>query len=210
MRTSISLPISALILSAAATASAAADRLQGFASEANRIDFSSAAELKTPPIFDISAGSFKIVLEETTLAQIAERFGGKIHGEGDAGASVAWLCYNLTNEGAKRTIWFLSGEMGGDEKAVLSVAEAADGGTAQQGCTTPTHEIVPLKLGIPGTKSTAAELSKAYGVDANKRKHMTLSSLSTDPNGFDVTRTIYYKLEGGIVSGVAISQVTTN
>jgi hypothetical protein len=210
MRISTSVMVSLSILSTSATVTAADERLQGLALEATSSDYSSAIELKTPPVFDISAGRFKIVLEETTLAQIAEQFGGKIHGQGDAGEAASWLCYNHINDGAKRTIWFQSGEMGGEDKAVLSVAEAADGGTAQQGCTTPTQEIVPLEIGVPGTRSTNAELTKAYGVEVKKRTHLTLSSGSTDPNGFDVTRTIYYKLEGGNVSGVAISQVTTN
>lgn len=81
MRLSVMLVASLSALPATPTVSAAEERLQGFALEADRMNYSSAIRLKTSPIFDISAGGFKIVLEETTLAQIAEQFGGKIHSQ---------------------------------------------------------------------------------------------------------------------------------
>jgi hypothetical protein len=210
MRFSTILTASAYAVLAAGDVKAADVRLQGFAWEVERNDFFSAIELKRIPGFTVSAAGFPIVLEETPLEQITKRFGGTIHAQGDAGDSVSWLCYNYTSDGNKRTVWFLSGEMGGNERAVLSVAEAADGGTVQKGCSSPARDIAPLNLGVPGLKSARDVLTRAHGVKVGQRTRVALNSLSEDKDGFDLTRTVFYKLDGDAVTAVAISQVTTN
>jgi hypothetical protein len=89
--------------------------------------------LKAPPTLQIVVGGEILELEGTTLSDLVKRFGGSIHSRGDAGDSIYWVCYN--DAPTRRTLWFVSDEMGGSDKAVMALALAADGGGGNQdGC----------------------------------------------------------------------------
>lgn len=65
----------------------------------------------------IHFGPFDIIFEKTTLADIVDAVGGgEISHQGDAGESIYYLCYTLTDAHVRGRIWIIaSGEMGGPE-----------------------------------------------------------------------------------------------
>lgn len=211
IRLSTLLAASVLIAAVAKPAAAADVPLAGFAQEDNEdIDLTSIGiELKNAPEFSVVAGNVPIVFEETALSQIADHFGGTIHHQGDAGDSVSWVCYNYADDGAERTLWFLSGELGGSEKAILTVVEAADGGNIQQGCARPAHNLNKLTLGAPGLGSTRDEINEALGADIGDQPSVVLFNMS-DGDEFTISKSLRYKLDGDKVTAVSITQVTTN
>jgi hypothetical protein len=48
-------------------------------------------------------------LEKTTFAQVQKHFGGQIRRQGDAGGSLAWLCYDLPERHLR--VWLSTGEL---------------------------------------------------------------------------------------------------
>jgi hypothetical protein len=54
-----------------------------------------------------------IVLEKTKLEDVQRRLGGTIGSQGDAGDSVAWLCFQGKNEYGPWIFWLTSGEIEG-------------------------------------------------------------------------------------------------
>lgn len=54
-----------------------------------------------------------IILEETKLKDVQKRFGGFLGNHGDAGDSLAWLCYFGGDASGDWIFWVTSGEMNG-------------------------------------------------------------------------------------------------
>jgi hypothetical protein len=54
-----------------------------------------------------------ILLEETEIAQIQEKFGGELGSEGDAGDFLAWLCLRGSDETGPWVLWLESSEIDG-------------------------------------------------------------------------------------------------
>jgi len=78
----------------------------------------------TKPSEGLAMGPLRIAYEETTLPEVMSAIkSGSIKHQGDAAASVYWLCYTALNDGGNVRIWIeASGEMGGPEHAVTEVA----------------------------------------------------------------------------------------
>ena len=70
---------------------------------------------------DFSLGAFAGRFEETRLGAVREAVGkGTIQHQGDAGASIYWLCYRR----AQHRLWVVShGEMGGPDHLVTEIVE---------------------------------------------------------------------------------------
>jgi hypothetical protein len=123
--------------------------LHGFGREVWRSKSSEAhvTHLKAPPALRILVGGETLELERTTLSNLVKRFGGSVHSWGDAGDSIYWVCYN--DAPTRRTLWFVSDEMGGSDKAVMALAPAADGGGDHDGCARPAAPIANVTINIP-------------------------------------------------------------
>ena len=61
----------------------------------------------------LRVANLQIILEETTLADVQNRFAGMIGYRGDAGDSLSWLCYYGTDADGEWILWLTSGEMNG-------------------------------------------------------------------------------------------------
>ena len=63
---------------------------------------------------DLQLGSARIVMERTTLTDLARRSPkADIHHRGDAGDSLTWVCYTLPRSSGSIHIWLDSGELEG-------------------------------------------------------------------------------------------------
>jgi hypothetical protein len=82
-----------------------------------------APTLAHPPSIGVTVGRFRILFENTTLADVAiAALGGEIRHMGDAGDSVYWLCFTNPGSGFADQIWIVSsGEMGGSEHEITEV-----------------------------------------------------------------------------------------
>lgn len=61
----------------------------------------------------ITVSGSPVVLEKTSLAEIAARFGATAGHRGDAGDSVQWLCFRGTDPGGDWVLWLESYEIDG-------------------------------------------------------------------------------------------------
>ena len=67
-----------------------------------------------------SLGAFAVRLEETPLDAVREAVGvGTIQHQGDAGATIHWLCYRH----AQHRLWLSSGDIGGPDHLVTELVE---------------------------------------------------------------------------------------
>lgn len=64
-------------------------------------------------ISSLKVAGIPIVLEESKLEDVQKQFGGTIGDHGDAGDSLAWLCFHGDDGSGPWIFWLTSGEMGG-------------------------------------------------------------------------------------------------
>jgi hypothetical protein len=110
-------------------------------------------------------GNMPIIFEETKLSDVQKHFGGTIGNHGDAGDSLAWLCFQGQDAGKPWVFWVTSGEIegltsvGGFQWRFLAPPERPD-----HRCTlipSDEHGIelpLPLHLGL-----TKAEVRQVVG-----------------------------------------------
>lgn len=171
---------------------------------------------RTTALFpDAQAGSLKIVLEKTRLFDVQHAFGGTIQHEGDAGGSSEWLCYAGPDaHGAPAVFWFLSGEMGGAEESILSLAQQPNpDGKVPDGCSAAPNDLKTIDVGVPAVGATLRDVISHFGPakpDANGNFHYAASYPSSSLKDFTVTQTLVYTAKQNAITGVAITQVTSD
>ena len=206
---SMTVALTAFICVSAAEAGDAA--LRGFGDEVwgAKTPTPRTIELKAPLALQIFVGGQKLMLEQTTLADLVKRFGGAAHSQGDAGNAIDWVCYSDAT--TRRTLWFASDEMGGARKAVMSFALAVgDGGSEGNGCDKPTTPLGKVVLNLPSLGGSVADINREFGAGLDHSPSILLSG--SRPKGKDATRQtwIQYKLNDGRIVGVAVGQSTVN
>lgn len=177
------------------------------------------ATLRLAPSRGITMGSLPVRFEKTSLDEIlnATRAGALAH-QGDAGASVYWLCYTNLNDTVAERIWIISdGEMGGDRHLVTGVsAQRLPDGRASAECPALPANRKPIalehgvwlatsprtvrrKLGAPSFKNAAWE-SYDYAAKVPGR---------CAPGGFDLTSSLLLRIEQGRIHFLRIGHVTS-
>jgi hypothetical protein len=164
---------------------------------------------------DVHAGSLGIVLEKTSLFDVQRAFGGTLQHEGDAGEATEWLCYAGPNAHGEPTLfWFSSGEMGGAEESILSVAQQPNpGGNVPDGCSAAPRELTRIDFNVPGVGAALGDVLTHVGVakpDANGHFHYAASYPLSSSKDFTVTQTLVYTTKKNVITGVAITQVTSD
>ena len=102
---------------------------------------------QSSPLTEMTMGRLQLRFEETSLDDVrAAASAGTIAHQGDAGASIYWLCYTNLNSASER-IWVVSDEMGGNEHRVTGViAQRLPGLHATNDCPSMPASLAPLKL----------------------------------------------------------------
>ena len=164
-------------------------------------------------------GTTPLLFEKTTLDQLQENFGGLIHLQGDAGSTVSWLCYTRhaqTKSDVPTTAWFTStGEMTGSGNTLSMVVVQQVDAAKVSGCATAPASFPFPVFGIPALGATLADLKTKFGALKRDRQHNAYYD-STRPVGDGTGASVYQTLgyvvgrKTGVVSGIAVSQVTTD
>jgi len=123
-------------------------------------------QAKSGPKFVVQAfrlDGIKGTLEKTTFAEVQQRFGGRVERQGDAGASLSWLCYDLPAQHLR--VWLTSDEIHGHSLisgvTIWTVASPANSPQCPVIAGNPSAEIdgvsvgqaedsLKMRLGAPG------------------------------------------------------------
>lgn len=88
------------------------------------------ATLKHAPSLGMAFGPLRVRFEETTLEDVRRQLGvGTVAHRGDAGDSLAWLCYTIPDNKQPVRLWLTSGELQGNKYIGGVTAEIGAAGT---------------------------------------------------------------------------------
>jgi len=170
--------------------------------------------LSTAPVQAITVGPFNIELEVTRLDAVKKQFGGTIRGAGDAAKAVTWLCYAGKNTAQMPVVyWFASNdEMSGDHHEVTQIAvQSNPGGIAPNGCRDAPTSLIEINFGVPSVGSTLDDVVKHFGPGKPDPKGYLSYATEVavkEPKDGTVTQSVQYRVRGGVVTTVSVSQVS--
>lgn len=167
------------------------------------------------PLPAIKAGEMDVLLEKTTLTELAAAFGGDIATSNKENAGISWLCYAISasDKTPATLVWFASdGIMGMNYGVNFVIAEVAPEGETPT-CAAPT---VPLTLttGFPGVGAPVADVTATFGLEP-KDGTLSYGGEAPVPDYLAVTegataRVMNYIVAGGLVTAATLMQVTAN
>ncbi|WP_169717364.1 hypothetical protein [Brucella thiophenivorans] len=188
------------------------DRLAGFPSLVLGGQTTTAQNQQFQSPFDnlIDAGSFKIVLEKTAMADIRDTFGGSLQSHTLPDASASWLCYELIDNNLKRRIWFIAegvNPSGGCPTPVNFVStELVDDHI--KGCDAPNIDLAAIVLPVPALKDDSQMLGERFGA-VPENGMVRYSNERRNENDETIVQSLVYRLQGGKINAIAFSQATS-
>ena len=147
-------------------------------------------------------------LEKTTFAQVQKRFGGQIRRQGDAGGSLAWLCYDLPAKHLR--VWLAAGELHIqtgeiDEVTIWSAPSPANSAE----CPVPTGSQSAEINGIsPGQPWTAAQAK--LGTPGASHDGWAAYAYQGKVGAFTRVDSLVVKVDNGAVTHLQARRATTN
>jgi len=147
-------------------------------------------------------------LEKTTFAQVQKRFGGQLKRQGDAGGSLAWLCYDLPARHVR--VWLSAGELHiqqgvVDSVTVWSVPSAADSAD----CPVPAGKQAAELDGIsPGQPLAAAQAR--LGTPGTAHDGWAGYAFKGKAGAIDRQDYLVMKVDNGVVTHLQASRTSTN
>ncbi|MCX7173667.1 MAG: hypothetical protein NT159_07055 [Proteobacteria bacterium] len=166
----------------------------------------------------IKMGSFHVRFEKTTLDDVRKTVGiGDIAHQGDAGASINWVCYTNVNQARVERIWIISdGEMGGPERRVTGIsAEILPNGIATTDCPALHAGMKPLVLdsglwiGASGSFIDTRFGAPSYHQGPWISFDYQGKAKGRCEGGFNVLNDLLLRLENGRVSFLHARQLTS-
>ena len=147
-------------------------------------------------------------LEKTTFAQVQKRFGGQLKRQGDAGGSLAWLCYDLPARHLR--VWLSAGGLhiqAGqiDQVTIWSVPSAAN----SHDCPVPAGNQSAVIDGLsPGQPWAAAQ--GRLGTPSVSHDGWVAYHYAGKAGAFDREDYLVAKVDKGAVTHLQASRTTTN
>jgi len=176
------------------------------------------AVLQSSPLTGMTMGKLQLRFGETSLDDIrAAASAGAIAHQGDAGASIYWLCYSNLNSASER-IWIVSdGEMGGNKHSVTDViAQRLPGLHASEDCPSMPASLAPLKLDNGVWLDTPpATARKVLGAASSRAGHWVsydyIGKVAGDCAGapFDLTSSIMLKVVKRQIDSLRVTRMTS-
>jgi len=147
-------------------------------------------------------------LEKTTFAQVQKRFGGQLRRQGDAGGSLAWLCYDLPKRHLR--VWLSAGELNIqagriDEVTIWSVPSPAN----SPDCPVPAGAQAAAIDGISPSQPWAAAQGK-LGAPGAVHDGWAAWRYEGKTGAFDREDYLVMKIDNGAVTHLQASRTTTN
>lgn len=178
----------------------------------------SAPELTQDLTTGTMLGAAPLLFEKTKLDDLASHYGGTLHSSGDAGDAVTWLCLTQhahTKADTPRTVWFTSTNEMADTGHTLSMVMVENVDAAKKdGCATAPKGFAFPTFSVPAVGATLADLKQKYGSNKRDRQgnvYYDSTLPTTDGSKLTVYQAVGYRVnKKGIVTGFALSQVTTN
>ncbi len=175
-----------------------------------------ALEVKLDFASGVDLGGLKLEFEKTKLDDIKSIYGGESHFQGDAGNAVTWLCYTVPAAGkaAPTTVWFTStSEMSGPGDTLSMVAVQRVDAAMSDGCAVAPNDFPVPGFAIPGVGASVTAIKSRFGAKLERRTStLYFSSIhpAADDSSLSTYETIGYAVADGVVTAVAIIQVTTD
>lgn len=168
---------------------------------------------------EMTMGSLHVRFEKTSLDDVLRAAAaGAIDHQGDAGASVYWLCFTNATPSFTERVWLVSdGEMGGNAHLVTGVsAQRLSAGNASADCPALPANLQPLalehgvwlgasprdfhqKFGLPSSRGTAWEsydyAGKVWG--------------SCEGGSFDLTNSLLLRVRKKRIDFLQLNQTTS-
>ncbi len=150
----------------------------------------------------------KGTLEKTTFAEVQKRFGGQVRRQGDAGDSLAWLCYDLPAKHLR--VWLSAGELhiqGGeiDEVSIWSAPSPANSAE----CPVPAGPQSASVSGLsPGQAWTAAQAG--LGVPGAAKGDWAAYAHTSRTGALTEDDTLVVRIGDGRITHLQASRTTTN
>ena len=147
-------------------------------------------------------------LEKTTFAQVQKRFGGQLKRQGDAGGSLAWLCYDLPERHLR--VWLSAGELHIHEGVIDSVTVWSVPSPANSAdCPVPAgRQSAELDGVSPGQPFAAAQ--SRLGAPATARDGWAAYAYEGKIGAFARDDYLVMKVDNGAVTHLQASRTTTN
>ncbi len=147
-------------------------------------------------------------LEKTTFAQVQKRFGGQLRRQGDAGGSLAWLCYDLPERHLR--VWLSAGELHIDAGlidtiTIWSVTQPANSAE----CPIPSGTQATAVDGISPGQPWAAVQAR-LGAPGASRDGWAAYSYDRHTGAFDRNDYLVMKTDHGAVTNLQASRTTSN
>jgi hypothetical protein len=147
-------------------------------------------------------------LEKTTFAQVQKRFGGQLKRQGDAGGSLAWLCYDLPEKHLR--VWLSAGELhiqNGiiDQATVWSVSSPANSADCPVAAGRQSAELDGVSPGQP-----LAVAQARLGTPGAARDGWAAYAYRGKAGAFDRQDYLVMKVDNGTVTHLQASRTSTN
>lgn len=157
-------------------------------------------------LYQVTAGDQVIVLEESSIADIATALGGTAHNWGEAGEAVTWACFARGAE----TFWLYSdGEMG-DGKVTGVALDARDAPPASAQCA-DWPASMSVDLGIMGIGLPKDAIIPNYQTSEPDEygwmRSVNLTPASTNAS-LQVWQELTFRESDGVINAVAVLQET--
>lgn len=176
-----------------------------------------AADYAQPPASNLRLGKLTLQFEQSTLSAIAKAVGkGKIAHQGDAAASIYWLCYSTPTS----RVWLVSsGEMGGTSHVLTRISAVSQPHAAPEaacpmlpGKFRPISIFKKLRLEQP-----ASRFSGALGAPTHMYRSWRMYGHAGKvilgggclPEGFDQYNWLWYEVTNHRVVRISAGQVTS-
>jgi len=176
------------------------------------------ATMNRKPSTGVKMGPFHVRFEKTTLDDVRKTVGiGDLAHQGDAGASINWVCYTNVNPARVERIWIISdGEMGGPERRVTGIsAEGLPNGIATTDCPALPAGMKPLildsRLWLGATESYARTRFgvPSYNQGPWRSFNFQGKAKGSCGEGFDVLNDLLLRFENGRVNLLHARQLTS-
>jgi hypothetical protein len=167
-------------------------------------------------------GPVTVTFEQTPLGEVQRAFPGSEVGEaGDAAGYVAWLCYVFGSGSHRSILWLQSGEMGGNENAVMGFTLLRMALTAQADRRCLGLPDSAAELGLPGPVqlgATRSQIIRALGRPSEEhgdtlgyfyRRHFPAQGRTPADSGYDVTGSLCILLRAGRAIRLEVWKLST-